>query len=141
MSGQQAASQKIAVSRSNISRLQETHKPRYPKDIDVGRIVIEEIPEEKTNIPESDTIQLRQKLSEFTLRKSDVQERPKTYVREGVVKVGKLDTTDLDRVTRESRIVDERLRTLKETIRASKVRTTGLNTIKEKVIAAFMDRL
>lgn len=124
ISAQQVPFQKIAVSRSDIRSLDEAEKPRYPKHVDVGRLVIEEIPEEKI-IPDRETVQretLRHKITEIASTKTSVEEQQTKYVKEGVVRAGKLETTDFDGVTRESRRAEEKLTTQREIIDARKVR-------------------
>ena len=78
----QVTTETITVGRREIGRLEETEKPRYPKDLDVGRIVIEEIPEEKEKVPKREVLkkeQIRPKSIEVTATQYEIEERPKTY--------------------------------------------------------------
>ncbi len=124
ISREKITTEKVTVSRRDVKSPEEPKTPTYRKDLDIGRIVIEEIPEEKEEIPESDFVQkqpVRGKRTDVTVSQRDVRERPKKYVKEDVVKVGKLDTTDLDRVTDESWRVEERAKKQRETIDGRKV--------------------
>ena len=82
--------------------MEETEKPRYPKHLDVGRIVIEETPEEKEEVTRRDVL----KRDEVKPRHKDtevryeVERRPKQQ-KEDVVKVGRLDVTDYHKETME----------------------------------------
>jgi hypothetical protein len=121
---EKVTTEEVTVSRRDIRIPKEPKTSTYRKDLDIGRIVIDEIPEEKEEIPESDIVQkelARAKRTDVTVSQRDVRERPKKYVKEDVVKVGKLDTTDLDRVTEESWRVEERAKTQRETIDGRKV--------------------
>ena len=75
MSEGRLKSEKITVSGGEIPRTEETEKPTYPKAIDIGRIVIDEIPEQKEPLQKRD-IPTRDKVNdhEITQRESD---RPK----------------------------------------------------------------
>ena len=82
ISQQLVTTETITVGRRDIGRLKETEKPRYPKDLDVGRIVIEEIPEEKEKVPKREAPkkeQIRPKSIEVTARQYEIEERAKTY--------------------------------------------------------------
>ena len=96
ISQQHVSSEKISVSRRDITRLEETEKPRYPKDLDIGRIVIEELPEEKevtqSELVHKDELKLREGMLDTCYAVKNI---PKKYVREDV-KVGKLDITDYE---------------------------------------------
>ena len=111
MSHQQVTSEKITVSRRDINRFEETDKQRYPKDLDIGRIVIDEIPEEKEEVMKPDAVK-RDEIQRS--RREDVDTRyevSKKQVKEDVVKVGRLDITDYEKTPRESQQVDERITT------------------------------
>ena len=119
------ATEKITVRRRDIIPREEQQKPQFRKDLDIGRIVIEEIPEEKEEEPERDIFQkepARPMGTDMPENKREVKELPKKYIKVDAVKVGKLDTSDLDRVTGESRRVEERIKTQRETIDGRKVR-------------------
>ena len=121
---EKVTTENVTVSRRDIRIPEEPKTSTYRKDLDIGRIVIDEIPEEKEEIPESDIVQrelARAKRTDVTVSRRDVRERPKKYVKEDVVKVGKLDTTDLDRVTEQSWRVEERAKTEREIIDGRKV--------------------
>ena len=105
--------------------MKETEKPRYPKDLDVGRIVIEEIPEEKEKVPKREVPkkeQIRPKSIEVTQHEveeatqHEVEEHPKTYVTEDVIKVGKLDVTHLEKEMVEAKTVQERIKIYKDRV-------------------------
>ena len=112
-SQQPVKSERIIVHEGEIPRTEETEKARYPKNIDVGRIVIEETPEEMETPKTCDI-----------LKNDDVSETGKemeTYyqdkggrileVKEEVVKVGRLDIIENGEKTKESEGLEERLTT------------------------------
>jgi hypothetical protein len=92
--------------------MEATEKPRYPKDIDVGRIVIEEIPEEK-EVTKRDII----KRDEVKTKHEDmetcyaVEKVPRRQAHEDVVKVGRLDITEYEKTKREPESVKDRTTT------------------------------
>ena len=94
--------EKITVSGGDIPRTEETEKPTYPKAIDIGRIVIDEIPDEKQPLQKRD-IPKRDKVKETHL---DMETCDKfdggPDVREEVVKVGRLNIIDHKITPRES---------------------------------------
>ena len=121
---EKVTTENVTVSRRDIRIPEEPKTSTYRKDLDIGRIVINEIPEQKEETPKRDTVQrepIRPKRTAMTISQRDVRERPKKYVSEDVVKVGRLDTTDLERITEESRRVEQRIKTQKETIDGRKV--------------------
>ena len=94
--------------------MEETEKPRYPKDIDVGRIVIEELPEEKDQLTKRDIVkrdEVKPKRDDMETR-YEVQKVPRKQIQlEEVVKVGRLDITDYEKTQREPERVEERTTT------------------------------
>jgi hypothetical protein len=106
------ATEKITDDRRDIIRIEATEKPRYPKDIDVGRIVIEEIPEEK-EVTKRDVI----KREEVKPRHEDmethyqVEKVPGRQAHEDVVKVGRLDMTEYEKPQREPESIKDRTTT------------------------------
>ena len=93
--------------------MEETEKPRYPKDIDVGRIVIEELPEEKEQLTKRDVVnrdEVKPKRDDMETR-YEVKKVPRIQVQEEVVKVGRLDITDYEKTQREPERVQERTAT------------------------------
>ena len=104
MSEGRVKSEKITVSGGDIPRTEETEKPTYPKAIDIGRIVIQEIPEEKQPLQKRD-IPKRDKVKETRLDIEPCDKfdgRPITHVKEDAVKVGRLNITDHEITQRES---------------------------------------
>ena len=102
VSQQQVTAEEITVSKTDICQMEETEKPRYPKHLDVGRIVIEETPEEKVEVTRRDVfkrdeVKPRHKDTEV---RYEVERRPKQQ-KEDVVKVGRLDVTDYHKETME----------------------------------------
>ena len=96
-------------------REQSEVRPRYAKDLDVGRIVIEESPEEKKDIPRAPKKEkARPKSIEVTLTGQEVEEIPRKRSKEDVIKVGKLDVTDFEKQSWQSSTVQERIRTYKD---------------------------
>ena len=103
VSQKQVTAEKITVSKTDtFSRMEETEKPRYPKHLDVGRIVIEETPEEKEEVTRRDVIkrdEVKPRHKDTEMR-YEVERRPKQQ-KEDVVKVGRLDVTDYHKETME----------------------------------------
>ena len=104
MSEGRVKSEKITVSGGDIPRTEETEKPTYPKAIDIGRIVIDEIPEEKQPLQKRD-IPKRDRVKEGRLDIEPCDKfdgRPKMHVKEDAVTVGRLNITDQEITQRES---------------------------------------
>jgi hypothetical protein len=85
--------------------MEETVKPRYPKDLDIGRIVIAEIPEEKEvtkrNVVKRDEVKPRREDMET---RYEVEKNARKQVQEDVVNVGRLDITDYEKTARQSEV-------------------------------------
>ena len=122
VSRKQVSTEKVTVSRREITRAEETEKPKYLKDQDIGRIVIEEIPE-KTEVPKSDVsrkVAEKPKSAEVTVKRHEVEEVPRMHVKEDVIKVGQLDVTDLEKAPVESRRLEERVATYREKVEGAR---------------------
>ena len=76
--------------------MEETDEPRYPKHLDVGRIVIQETPEEKREVIKRDLLKRDdvKPTRKDTEVRYEVGRRPKQQGKEDVVKVGKLDVSE-----------------------------------------------
>ena len=124
-SRREVETEKVTVTRTDATRAEEIERPKYPREQEVGRIVIEEVPEEKEERPRDIYRQYVEKprTTEVTVTREDVSDVCKPYEKEDVVKVGKLDVHELDKTPVESRRVEERLLTETETVgRPRKVR-------------------
>ena len=116
-SQRQVTTEKVTVTRTDGSRTDEIERRRHPKDYDVGRIVIEEIPEEKEEKPQVyRKYQGKPRTTEVTVTMDDVKDVSKTYQKEDVVKVGRLDVHGLEKTPEESRRPEQRSLTKIETI-------------------------
>ena len=116
-SQRQVTTEKVTVTRTDGSRTDEIERRRHPKDYDVGRIVIEEIPEEKEEKPQVyRKYQGKPRTTEVTVTMDDVKDVSKTYQKEDVVKVGRLDVHGLEKTPEESRRPEQRSLTKTETI-------------------------
>lgn len=96
-----AKTERVAVCKRDLKRSEEPKKRKYQKELDVGRIVMEEIPKEHAEVAKQDTVQtqqIRQKKVDLTVCKRQVEERQKTYAKRDV-KVGKLDISAVERET------------------------------------------
>ena len=119
--GKEVSSEKITVTRLDTTRTEETEKHEYPRELDIGRIIIEEIPDEKEEIPdEKEEIQKRKEIvkpgsTEMTVMR-EVKEVSRDRVTGDVVKVGKLDTTDTGKTPVESTRLEERVTSYKERV-------------------------
>ena len=118
VSQRQVTTEKVTVTRTDGSRTDEIERRRHPKDYDVGRIVIEEIPEEKEEKPQVSRkiYEEKPRTTEVTVTMDDVKDVSKTYEKEDVVKVGRLDVHGLERTPEESRRPEERSLTKTERI-------------------------
>ena len=97
-------SEKITVTGGDIPREEENEKPRYPKALDIGRIIIDEMPEEKQPVKKPD-IRKRDKVKETRVDMEPcdkVEQRQASLVKEEVAKVGTLKITDHEKTPRES---------------------------------------
>ena len=116
---QQVTTERISVSRRDLTRMEETEKLVYPKSLDIGRIVIEETPEDKEEILKRGDFEIehvRPKSTDATVTKHEVEEHPKTYVTEDVIKVGKLDVTHLEKEVVEAKTVKERINAYRDRV-------------------------
>ena len=103
------------MSRHDITTTEEAEKPRYPKDLDIGRIVIEEIAEEK--IPERERPQKEySKLRARETTKTHETKAPRKEVIEDKTIVRKEHTSDYEERPWERRTVDERVTTYTDRI-------------------------
>ena len=111
--------------------------PRYVKSLDVGRIVIKEIPEEKEKAPPLPKKEkVRQKSIDVTLPDQEVEELPREYIAEDVVKVGTFDVTDFEKHFVKSSIVQNTTKIYKDYLQrheiAAKTKTEHPKTINEQ---------
>ena len=89
--------------------MEATEKPRYPKDVNVGRIAIEELPEEK-EVTKRDVV----KRDEVKPKHQDmetcyaVEKIPRRQAHEDVVKVGRLDMTENEKTQSEPESTKDR---------------------------------
>ncbi|XP_028404778.1 trichohyalin-like [Dendronephthya gigantea] len=119
---QRVTAEKITVSREDMTQIEETEKPRYPKDLDIGRIVIEEAPEEKEEILKRDVV----RTDEVKPRREDMktpypaQKVPGVQVKEEVIKIGKLDVTDYERTRKDEIQIVESPRKVRKDLKPGK---------------------
>ena len=109
--------EKITVSERDTARIEQTEKRRYPKDFDIGRVVIEEAPEEKEEFPKRELTKkdrVRQKGTEVTVVQHE--DYPKTCITEDTVKVGKLDVTHLEKSSVDAKAVEERIEAYRDRV-------------------------
>jgi hypothetical protein len=119
---QQVTGEKITVSKADICRMEETEKPRYPKHLDVGRIIVKETPEEKQQVIKRDVLksdEVKPRYKETEVR-YETERLSKPRGKEDVVTVGGLDVTEYHKKTTESERVKHR-KTYPETLRKQKV--------------------
>jgi len=93
-------SEKITVSDTDRPLLEETEKPRYPKHLDVGRIVIEEVPEDKKEVTERDGFkrdEVKPRDDKEIKKLHPVRKDLKPHVKQDVIEVGRLDITDYEK--------------------------------------------
>ena len=87
------SSDKIIITKYDIPMQEETQRRKHPKDVDIGRIVVEEIAGEKELGPTKEQEQLRD--TPVTITRKEVKDIPKPQ--EESIKVGKLDLRDLEK--------------------------------------------
>ena len=112
--------EKVEVNRGGVTQVEETEKSKYPKEIDVGRIVIEEIPEEK------------EKMS-----RREVRDVTKDREKDDTVKIGRLDLCDLENEAVVSTKTEKRLVTTRDKIDHGKFvtdRHIGMKTTREPTV-------
>ena len=84
--------------------MEETEEPRYPKALDIGRIVIDEMAEGKEPLVKPDVLR-RDKVEETCVDMETydkVERRQAPDVKEDVAKVGRLKITDYENTRKES---------------------------------------
>lgn len=95
-----------------MSSSKNIQRPTCTKDLDVGRIVIEETSEETKHLPEVHRKEkVPSKSIEVTLTGHEVEEISREHEKEAIVKVGKLDVTCLEKRALEFTNTAERTRT------------------------------
>ena len=104
--------EKVTITSDVVEQTKELEKPRYFNDLDIGRIVIKDIPEEKEVRKEH----VRPRSTEVTFKQYEAEEHPETYVTENVIKVGKLDLPHLVKETVGTETVEERIQIYKDTV-------------------------
>lgn len=111
ISRREIETEKVTVTRTDRTRTEEIERPRYPRDQDFGRIVIEELPEGKTEKPRDMYRKFMEKprTTELSLVRQDVRDISKLREKEDVMRVGKLDVCQLEERPVESRKKEERL--------------------------------
>lgn len=105
---QRVPTERITVSRHDIAKTEEPDKPKYPKDLDIGRIVIEEIPEEKVPKRESPRKEHSKPIAGKTVKSKETT-MPRKELIEHETKVHKEYTTGYEERPWERRTVDERV--------------------------------
>ena len=86
-----------------MTDLEEPEKPRYPKHMKSGPIVIEEKPErtqEIQNYEPPEKIEVMPKPAETVIQR-EVKEVPSFHITENDFKIGQLDVTELQNVPEE----------------------------------------
>ena len=97
-------SEKITVSDTDRPLFEETEKPTYPKHLDVGRIVIEEIPEDKKEVTERDGLkrdEVKPRDDKEIKKLYPVRKDLKPQVKQDVIEVGRLDITEYEKTRKE----------------------------------------
>jgi hypothetical protein len=105
---QRITTERIAVSRHDITTTEEPEKPRYPKDLDIGRIVIEEIAEEKIPTRKGPQHE-RSKTTAREIMKTHESKAPRKEVTER--KIHQEHVIDYEERPWERRTLDERVTT------------------------------
>ena len=130
ISREHVTTEKVTVGRGDITHKEQTDKPKYPKEQDIGRIVIEEIPEKKEEIAKPAVLRkevIKPKTTEVTVMRPKVEDTSSR-------KLGKLDLTEMEKAPVESKVVEERLKTYSEKVDGARkvVYVTNLNFLCNK---------
>ncbi len=98
--------ERITETKSHVAQTEEPERQIYPKEHDIGRIIIDEIPDKKPRkylkYP-SDP-----KSTKVTATREHVMETPRPHEKEDVIKIGKLDLYKLETRQVESRRIADR---------------------------------
>lgn len=105
---------KMTITKYNDTKQEKTERRKHPKDVDIGRIVIEEIPEEKERAPTKKA----PRDTQVTISRKEVKDVSKP--RDETIRVGRLDLRDVEKEILESRKTKETLITHSERIDRSR---------------------
>ena len=86
-----------------MTDIKEPQKPRYPKHMEIGSILIEETPEqtqEIQNYEPPEKIEVMPKPAETVIQR-EVKEVPSFHITENDFKIGQLDVTELQNIPEE----------------------------------------
>lgn len=121
VSGREVATEKVTVTRTDGTRTEEIKRAKYPEEQRVGRIVIEEIPEQKEERPQGVYHRYAEKprATDVTVTR-EVRDVARPTEKEEVVKVGKLNIQEMEKTSVESRRPEEKF--LAQTERIEKTR-------------------
>lgn len=133
------SSDKIAITTYDITQQEETEKRKYPRDVDIGRIVIEETPGGKELAPTTDREKPRD--TQVTITRKEVKDIPKSGKGEQAIKVGKLDLRDVEKEVVESRKMEGTLVTHTERVAKSHKFVTDQQTVGETKIDVVDERV
>ena len=106
VSRREVDTEKITVMKSDIFPTEETERQKYPVQREVGRLVIEELPEKVDKA--SQKYPVRQKPTEVTVTREQVSDVSRPYEKEDMIKVGRLDIHQLEKTHVEPRRIQER---------------------------------
>ncbi len=131
------SSDKITITKYDIAKHEETERRKHPKDVDIGRIVIEEIPGEKELGPTKDQGQPRD--TQVAITRKEVKDIPKA--REETIKVGKLDLRDVEKEVVESEKTQGSLITHTERVDHSRKFVADQRSVSETKIDVIDERV
>ena len=97
--------EKITVMKSDTFPTEETERQKYPVQREVGRLVIEELPEKVHKGQQKYPV--RPKPTEVTVTREQVSDVSRPYEKD-VIKVGRLDIHELEKTQVEPRRIQER---------------------------------
>ena len=93
-----------------MTDIKEPQKPRYPKHMEIGSILIEETPEQTQEIQNYEPLEkvdVMPKPAETVIQR-EVKEVPSFHITENDFKIGQLDVTELQNVPEEPTRVSEK---------------------------------
>lgn len=107
----QVTTENVTVSSHVKAHQEETAKPRYPRELDIGRFMIAEIQEGKQEIPKGKILrreEVKPTSTNMWVTRHELEEVSTTIDKEDVIKVSKLDITELEETPVELRRADKK---------------------------------
>ena len=131
------SSDKISITKYDVTKQEETESRKYPKDVDIGRIVIEEIPDEQELGPTRELDKPRD--TQVAMTRKEVKDISKP--RETSISVGKLDLRDVEKEVVESSKKEKTIKTQTERLDYRHRFVTDQHSVSERKIDVTDERV